>query len=238
MDVFRKVSSLGHDGKTIFGNRVAGQGPFKAVSSRRKRKSFVGLRFKEFSHRDNKLPPKRGKTNEEEVQHVGIKEQTVRADDRMSSGSDMTDGNSSDCMNEGQLGSAARITHDAVQEPISNEEVGIGSDTETNAISAVPTDNDSVYENELTTNDLDEETVDNTDQEVIDTNNIDNIDLTTLSSQGVQACDEDISAQLTIFRRHHKKLKNFIPSHFPGKPNSFKSYLDRIFQTSGSMQGE
>lgn len=228
MDVFRKVSSLGHDGKTIFGNRVAGQGPFKAVSSRRKRKSFVGLRFKEFSHRDNKLPPKRGKTNEEEVQHVGIKEETVRADDWMSSGSDMTDGNSSDCMNEGELGSAARITHDAVQEPISNEEVGIGSDTETNAISAVPTD-DSVYEDELTTNYLDEETIDNTDQDVIDTNNIDNIDLTTLSSQGVQACDKDILAQVTLFRRHHKKLKNFIPSHFPGKPNSFKKYFGSNF---------
>lgn len=90
----------------------------------------------------------------------------------------------------------------------------------------------------MTTNYLNKETIDNTDQDVIDTNNIDNIDLTTLSSQGIQTCDKDISAQVTIFRRHHKKLKNFIPSHFPGKPNSFKSYLDRIFQTSGSMQGE
>lgn len=90
----------------------------------------------------------------------------------------------------------------------------------------------------MTTNYLNKETIDNTDQDVIDTNNIDNIDLTTLSSQGVQACDKDISAQVTIFRRHHKKLKNFIPSHFPGKPNRFNSYLDRIFQTSGSMQGE
>ena len=90
----------------------------------------------------------------------------------------------------------------------------------------------------MTINDLNEETIDNTDQEVIDTNNIDKIDLTTLSSQGVRACDEDISAHETVFRRYHRKLKNFTPSHLPGRPNSFKSYLDRIFQTSGSMQGE
>ena len=208
----------------IFGNHVAGQGPFKAVSSSRKRKSFVGLRFKESSHRDNELPSTRGKTNEEEVQHVGIKEQTVRADDWMSYGSDMTDGNSSDCLNVGQLDSAASNKHDAVHEHTSNEELGIGSDTETDAISAVPTDKDSVYEDELTANNLDEDTIDNTDQEVIDTNNIDNIDLTSLSSPGFQACDEDVSAQETIFRRHHKKLKYFIPSHLPGKPKSFKSY--------------
>ena len=89
---------------------------------------------------------------------MGINEQTVRADDWMNYGSDVTNGNSSNCMNEGELGSAARIIHDAVQEPISNE--GLGIDSDPNAISTATkvdaSNNDSVYEDELTTNDLNE----------------------------------------------------------------------------------
>jgi len=91
-----------------------------------------------------------------------------------------------------------------------------------------------VHEGVLTINELDEALTDSTDEEVIDMNDI---DLNALPSQGVQACDKDVLTQETIFRRHHKKMKSFMPSHLPGRPKSFKSYLDGIFQTSGSMQG-
>ena len=67
---------------SIFGNHVAGQGSFKVVSSNRKRKNFVGLRFKKSPHIESEPPPKRGniKANEEEVKHLGINEETVTAD--------------------------------------------------------------------------------------------------------------------------------------------------------------
>ena len=227
---------------SIFGNHVAGQGPFKVVSSNKKRKSFVGLRLKE-----NEPLPKQGKTeaSEEEEKHVGMKEVHFTADDSyetiqeeaftisrdfqgdcMNSDIDKTYGISSDYMNEREFSNAARIT---------------SSGTETNAISAGSNvdagDSESVdvYEGESTINELDEAATDSTDEEVID---MSDIDLNALSSQGVQACDEDVSTQETIFRRHHKKMKSFMPSHLPGRPKSFKSYLDGIFQTSGSMQGE
>ena len=250
---------------SIFGNHVAGQGSFKAVSSNRKRKSFVGLRFKKSPDIESEPPPKRGniKANEEEVKQVGINEETVTAncsyetiqeeeftmpdnfhDDWTNSGIGMTDGNSSDCMNERAFSNAARITLDGVEEHSSDEELGISSDTETNAISA-GSDMDAgysalvdVYEDELAINERDEETMDSTDEEVVDMNNIDEIDLNAWSSRGVQACGKDISAQEDIFRRHHKKMKSFMPSHLPGRPKSFKSYLDGIFQTSGSMKEE
>lgn len=45
---------------------------------------------------------------------MGIKEEIVRVDDWMSFGSDMIDGNSFDCMNEGEFGSVVRITYDVV----------------------------------------------------------------------------------------------------------------------------
>ena len=77
--------------------------------------------------------------------------------------------------------------------------------------------------------------MDSTDEEVVDMNNIDNVDFVI---PGVQACEKDISAQENIFCRHQKKMKSFMPSHLPGRPKSFKSYLDGIFQTSGSMKEE
>ena len=44
---------------SLFGQHVAGQDQFEAVSSNRKRKSFVGLRFKESSLVECGPPPKR-----------------------------------------------------------------------------------------------------------------------------------------------------------------------------------
>ena len=155
--------------------------------------------------------------------------------DCMNSDIDMTYGISSDCMNEREFSNAAHITHDGVQE------LGTSSGSETNAISAgsnVDAGNSELvdlYEGELTINELDEAVTDSTDEEVIDMNDIDS---NALSSRGVQACDEDVLAQETIFHRHHKKMKSFMPSHLPGRPKSFKSCLDGIFQTSGFMQGE
>ena len=218
--------------------------------SNRKRKSFVGLRFKKSPHIESEPPPKRGniKANEEEVKHVGINEETVTADcsyeiiqveaftmphnfqdDWTNSGIGMTDGNSSDCKNERAFSNAARIMHDGVHKHSSDEELGISSGTETNAISA-GSDMDAgysalvkVYEDELAINERDEETMDSIDEEVVDINNIDDIDLNALSSRGVQACDNDILAQEHIFRRHHKKMKSFMPSHWPGRPKSLKA---------------
>lgn len=260
---------------SIFGKHVAGQGPFKAVSSNKKRKSFVGLRLKESPQRENEPPPKRGKTEpkEEEMKHVGISEKPVTADsyeiiqeeaeipvtadnvdsykiiqeeadlpvtadnvdsykiieeeaftmtrdfqgDWVNSDIEMTDGNSSDCMNEREVSYSARVKHDGVQG------LGTSSGTETNAISAGS--NVDVGDGELTIDELDEETADSTDEEVIDTNDI---AVNALSSQGVQVCDEDVSVQETLFRRHHKKMKSFMPSHLPGRPKSFTSYLDAV----------
>ena len=53
----------------IFENHVAGQGPFKVVSSNKKRKSFLGFILKE-----NEPLPKHGETeaSKEEEKHVGI----------------------------------------------------------------------------------------------------------------------------------------------------------------------
>lgn len=57
----------------IFGNHVAGQGPFKAVSSSRKRKSFVGLRFKESSHRAMNYPQSVEKLTKRRCSMWGLK---------------------------------------------------------------------------------------------------------------------------------------------------------------------
>ena len=88
-------------------------------------------------------------------------------DDWMNSDIEMTNGNSSDSMNEGEFSNSARITHDGVQE------LGTNSGTETNAISAGS--NVDASDSELTINELDKETADSTDEEVIDMNDTDDI---------------------------------------------------------------
>ena len=45
-----------------------------------------------------------------------------------------------------------------------------------------------------------------------------------------QLCNhEESSSSNALFRKYHKKIKNLLPGHLPGRPTSFQSYLRSVF---------
>ena len=48
----------------------------------------------------------------------------------------------------------------------------------------------------------------------------------------------EVQTQDSLFRRFHRKLKELMPFHFPGRPKSFQEYLNRIFERKDCMEVE
>ena len=279
-----------HQFFSIFGKHLVGQGPYRKVSSNKKRKLFVGIRFKESTETDEPHQ-KRGKTDpaeQEELQHVERVEDAEKTDDCLNSDTNVADGNSSDHMNKTEVTTAVHIACDKTEDHSSDQEQGLVPETE--------------CENEGTYSEYEEEQEElqhvervedakktddclNSDTNVEDGNSSDHMnkrEVTTavhiacdktedhssdqeqglvpetecenegtyseyeeetddeidIELQDVKACDGDDLTQHNLFLRHNKKIKFFLPSNLPGKPKSFKSYLDEIFQIHGPMQGE
>ena len=138
---------------------------------------------------------------------------------------------------------------EAIQEKASNEELGTSSDDvntetlyrETDSLPDRSVDVDdiscgSIDETEHTVSS--EDTMVNVDEDDENVPRVDDTDLHDWASQNDAFSGNDVSVKENFFRRHRKKVKNLMPSHLPGTPKSFKSYLDGIFQAKETLHPE
>ena len=263
-------SSINHREQffSVFGQHVAGKDEFKAVTSNRKRKCFIGLKFNDSSIEENSPPPKRACSVGTEEEKKEVNETNIMAPEKRIDGDSgstpenvnpgspgtssmeskyVSHGRSVDA-NETRCGSVGEIGNDRIMEPTesiveeSMPEESQGKASSDEEFSTISDDVDSeTFFREADT--LSDHSVDADQTSRDSTDEIES----KLSSQAVtnvniadedENSDDDDSVKNTFFHRHRKNVKNLMPSQLPGKPKSFKTYLDEIFLANETLNPE